>query len=376
MINGVRSMASSLAASARSVVSGAVDAAKNVLGIHSPSKVFHGIGVNTIQGFINGIDGTTAQLKSKLAAIVKELPANTTSGIGKSLKKATAELSKLVTQHDSVVKKLATAQKKLDDLVKARAKAASDITSGILQEANITSGHSDVNSVSAITVGLQQALKATQAFQSNIAALKKSGLRSDLLQQVADAGVDAGGATAAALAKATPAELKKINDLQAQLAKSATATGNTVGDALYSAGIRAAQGLVAGLKSQEKAIEKTMAAIAKGMLTTTKKVHKTKSPSQAFREIGVFGGLGLEQGFLATAARVRAAAQSVASAALNIASGASAALPLAPSAGQLAAVYSGAGQINQTYNIALNGSRATPQDLVRELTWQGLIGRK
>jgi phage-related protein len=376
MINGVRARASDLAASARSVVSGAVDAAKSVLGIHSPSKVFHGIGVNTIQGFINGIDGTTAQLKSKLAAIMKELPANTRSGVGKSLKKATAELSKLVTQHDAVVKKLATAQKKLDDLVKARNKAASDITSGILSEANITSGHADVNSVSAITVELQQALKATQAFDANIAKLKKAGLRSDLLQEIGDAGVAAGGATASALAKATPAELKKINDLQSQLAKSAKATGNTVGDALYSAGIRAAQGLVAGLKSQEKAIENTMTKIAKGMLTTTKKVHKTKSPSQAFREIGVFGGLGLEQGFLATAARVRAAAQSVAGAALDVTSGIGGALSVTPSAGQLAAVYAGGGQTTQTYYINLNGSRATPQEMVRELSWQGLVGRR
>ena len=376
MINGVRSMAASLAASARSVVSGAVDAAKSVLGIHSPSKVFHGIGVNTIQGFINGIDGTTAQLKSKLAAIMKELPANTRSGVGKSLKKATAELSKLIVQHDAVVKRLAAGQKKLDDLVKARNKAAADITSGILSEANITSGHADVNSVSAITVGLQQAVKATQAFDANVAKLKKAGLRSDLLQEIGDAGVAAGGATASALAKATPAELKKINDLQAQLAKSAKATGTTVGDALYSAGIRAAQGLVAGLKSQEKAIENTMTKIAKGMITTTKKVHKTHSPSEEFAWIGRMDGEGLRSGFASMAGKIRDTFRSVAGGALDVASGLNGALAAVPSGRQLSAVYEGAGQINQTYHIALNGTRATPQDLMRELTWQGLIGRK
>ncbi|MGW0417500.1 phage tail protein [Streptomyces sp. NPDC003015] len=376
MINGVRARASDLAASARSVVSGAVDAAKSVLGIHSPSKVFHGIGVNTIQGFINGIDGTTAQLKSKLAAIMKELPANTRSGVGNSLKKATAELSKLVTQHDAVVKKLATAQKKLDDLVKARNKAASDITSGILSEANITTGHADVNSVSAITVGLQQALKATKAFDANIAKLKKSGLRSDLLQEIGDAGVAAGGATAAALAKATPAELKRINDLQAQLAKSATATGNTVGDALYSAGIRAAQGLVAGLKSQEAAIEKQMRKIAENMLKTVKKTHKTKSPSRAFHDIGVMDGEGLRLGFESMGAKIRDTFRSVAGGALDLASGVGGALSATPTAGQLAAVYAGSGQTNHTYHINLNGSRATPEDMVRALSWQALVGRK
>ncbi|MFF7561965.1 hypothetical protein ACFZB4_18580 [Streptomyces pseudovenezuelae] len=340
------------------------------------AKILTPAGRLLIEGFIKGIDGTTAQLRAKLQSITKALPDNVKSGYGKTLKKAIGQLEGLVTKHDSVVKKLATAQKKLDDLVKARNKAASDITSGILQEANITTGHADVNSVSAITVGLQQALKATKAFDANIAKLKKSGLRSDLLQQLGDAGVAAGGATAAALAKATPAELKKINDLQAQLAKSATATGNTVGDALYSAGIRAAQGLVAGLKSQEKAIEKQMRKIAENMLTTTKKVHKTKSPSRAFHDIGVMDGEGLRLGFQSMAAKIRDTFRSVAGGALDLASGVGGALSVAPSAGQLAAVYAGGGGGgSDTYNINMYGARATPGELVRELSWRGLVGR-
>jgi hypothetical protein len=325
-----------------------------------------------IEGLIAGIDGTTAQLKSKLASITKALPANVKSGIGKILAKATAELQKEVTKRDGVLKQLAAAQKKLDDLVAARTKAAGDITSGILQEANITTGHSDVNSVTSITVGLQQALKASQAFQANIAALKKAGLRSDLLQEVADAGVAGGSATAAALAKATPAQLKQINDLQAQLAKSATATGNTVGDALYGAGIKAAQGLVAGLKSQEKAIEAMMKKIAEDMLKTVKNTHKTHSPSEAFRDIGVMDGEGLRQGFQSMASKVRTAARNVAGAALDITGNAF----RVPSGAQLAAVSAGGAQSTHTYNIALNGARATPQDLIRELSWQGLVGRK
>ncbi|MEU2598445.1 hypothetical protein ABZ669_14640 [Streptomyces hirsutus] len=378
MINGVMSKAADLASSARKAVSGAISAAKNVLGISSPSKVFTRIGIDTINGFIKGIDGTTAKLRSRLESITKMLPANTRSGVGKSLKRATLELEKLVTKRDAVIKKLAAGQKKLDDLLKARSKAAGDITKGILDEANITTGHADVNSVSAITVGLQQALKATTAFQANIAKLRKAGVRSDLLQQIADAGVAAGGATAAALAKATPAELKRINDLQGQLAKSATSTGNTVGDALYGAGIRAAQGLVAGLKSQEKAIEKQMTRIAKGMLSTVKKAHKTKSPSREFAWIGEMDGRGLEVGLLATVRRVRAAARTVAGAALDVTTGVGGALAVAPTAGQLAAVTAGTagGSGDTNYNITLNGTRATPQEMIRELSWLGLVGRR
>jgi phage-related protein len=330
-----------------------------------------------IEGFIKGIDGTTAKLRSKLASITKALPSNVRSGYGKTLKKAITELEKLTTRRDAVIKKLAAGQKKLDDLLKARSKAAGDITKGILGEADITSGHADVNSVSAITVELQQALKRTQEFQKNIVALRKAGLRSDLLQQIADAGVDAGGATAAALARATPAELKKINGLQAQLAKSAKSTGDTVGDALYSAGIRAAQGLVEGLKSQEKTIEKQMVKIAKGMITTTKKAHKTRSPSREFAWIGEMDGRGLEAGLLATVGRVRAAARTVAGAALDVASGAGAALAVTPTAGQLAAVTAGTVGGGDQYNtFHLYETEASPDGVLRALSWRGLVGRR
>ncbi|MFD6294514.1 hypothetical protein ACFWFU_06885 [Streptomyces sp. NPDC060235] len=339
------------------------------------AKILTPAGKLLIEGFIKGIDGTTAKLRSRLESITKALPANTKSGYGKTLAKATKELEKEVTKRDGVLKKLAAAQKKLDDLTKARSKAASDITKGILEDANITSGHSDVNSVSAITVGLQQALKSAKEFQANIAKLKKAGVRSDLLQEIADAGVEGGGATAAALAKATPAELKKINDLQAQLAKSATATGNTVGDALYNAGINAAKGLVAGLKSQEKAIEKSMEKIAKGMLTTTKKVHRTKSPSRAFFDIGAFGGMGLEGGFLSMRKRVQAAAQTVARSALDVASSTGNALLGTPSAAQLATVYAGSGgRGDTTNNFHLYGSDASPDGILHALSWRGLVG--
>jgi phage-related protein len=336
------------------------------------AKILTPAGQLLIKGFIAGIDGTTAQLKSKLTSITKALPTNVKSGIGKTLAKATAELQKEVTKRDGVLKKLAAAQKKLDDLVAARSKAAGDITSGILQEANITTGHSDVNSVTSITVGLQQALKASQGFQANIAKLKKEGLRSDLLQQIADAGVEGGSATAAALAKATPAELKKINDLQSQLAKSATATGNTVGDALYGAGIKAAQGLVAGLKSQEKAIEAMMKKIAEDMLKTVKKAHKTHSPSRAFYDIGAMDGEGLRGGFLSMAAKVRDAARHVAGAALDITGNAF----TVPSGAQLAGVSAAAGVGDQNNHFHLYGSDASPDGILRALSWQGLVGRK
>ena len=341
------------------------------------AKILQPAGRLLIEGFIRGINDSTSKLRSRLESITKALPANVRSGVGKSLAASTRELQKLVAKRDNVFKALANVEKKIKDLVASRDKVRADITKGILDEANITTGRSDVNSVSAITVGLQQALKATKDFQANIAKLRKAGLRADLLQQIADAGVDAGGATARALANATPAELKKINDLQGQLAKSATTTGNTVGDALYSAGVRAAQGLLAGLRTQEGAIERQMRRIAEGMLKTVKKSHKTHSPSRAFAEIGVMDMEGWRGGLMSSSARVMDAARSVAAGVLDVASGVGGALSATPSAGQLAAVYAGGGGGgSDTYNINMYGTQATPGELVRELSWRGLVGRR
>ncbi|MFI8894857.1 hypothetical protein [Streptomyces paradoxus] len=342
------------------------------------AKILTPAGRLLIQGFIRGIDDSTAKLRSRLESITKALPANVRSGVGKSLAASTRELQKLVAKRDNVFKSLANVEKKIKDLVASRDKVKADITKGILDEANITTGRADVNSVSAITVGLQQAVKQTKEFDANIAKLKKAGLRADLLQQIGDAGVAAGGATARALANATPAELKRINDLQGQLAKSATATGNTVGDALYNAGIRAAQGLMAGLRTQEGAIERQMRRIAEGMLKTVKKAHKTKSPSRAFWEQGAMDMEGLRLGVRDNAARVIDATRAVATGMLGVASGVGGALSATPSAGQLAAVYAGGGR-GDTYNYNTfhqYGAEATPEGMLRALSWQGLVGRK
>ena len=372
-IRGIRSMIPSV----QDVLGGLTSSLPDWKGPASKdARILTPAGRLLIEGFIKGIDESTARLRQRLQSITKALPSNVKSGYGKALKKATAELAKLVSQRDAVIKRLAAAEKKLKDLINQRTKISTDVRQSILDSGNIVAGHADVNSVTAITVGLQQALKKAQEFQANIAKLKGAGLRSDLLQQIAEAGVEAGGATAAALAKATPEELKKINDLQGQLAKTASSTGNMVGDALYGAGIRAAQGLVAGLKSQERAIEAVMRRIAEGMLATVKKTHKTNSPSRAFRWLGEMDGRGLEQGLLASVGRVRAAARTMAGAALDVASGVRGAVSVTPSAAQLSQVYAG-GAVggDRYYTINLYGSDATPQGIVRELSWLGLVGR-
>ena len=66
---------------------------------------------------------------------------------------------------------------------------------------------------------------------------------------------------------------------------------------MYGAGIQAAQGLVKGLKSQQKAIEKQMASIAKAMATSIKKALGIHSPSRLMAdEVGSMVPAGIVEG--------------------------------------------------------------------------------
>lgn len=339
-----------------------------------------------IKGLVDGIDASTASLKSKLGSVTNTIERaisinsgnrKKVSGLSSLLKRVERDnraLLGLAAKRDSVAAKLKAAQKTLDDAVTARTKAAASFRDGILGDANITSGNNLVNSVAAITVGLQQATAKATAFGANLAKLKKAGLRSDLLGDIADAGIDGGAATAAALAKATPAELKRINDLQAQLAKAATSTGNSVAGALYDSGVKAAQGLVDGLKKQQGAIEKQMEKIAAAMVKAIKNKLDIHSPSRVARRIGEQFMEGMPLGFEAMRATVSRSAASVVGAAATAASAVASVAPSIPAAGQLAATYAGTGSSTTNNTFNMYQSEASPEGVLRALSWRGLVG--
>ncbi|MFE7106645.1 hypothetical protein ACFU98_35395 [Streptomyces sp. NPDC057575] len=251
------------------------------------AKILTPAGRLLIEGFIKGIDGTTAKLRSRLESITKSLPSSVSKGIGKSLKKSTDKLSKLVKQRDGVIKQLATAEKKLTDLTKARDAAAKSVRDGILSGADITKGTDGSTTIATITKQLRESLAAAKKFAGLLDKLKKRGLNADLLQQLGNAGVEQGMAAATALAGASTSQLKQLNKLQGDLAAAASKTGNTVADAMYSAGIQSAKGLVAGLKKEKKSIEQVMIDIATGMQKAIKKALGIHSPARKLIPVGI-----------------------------------------------------------------------------------------
>ncbi|WP_251978573.1 phage tail tape measure protein [Salinicola avicenniae] len=79
---GIRNGASSVVDSARGMADGAVDSVKNLLDIHSPSRVFRQIGGYTVDGFNQGLDRQRDEPARRIADIAKRV---TQAGAGIAL---------------------------------------------------------------------------------------------------------------------------------------------------------------------------------------------------------------------------------------------------------------------------------------------------
>lgn len=164
---------------------------------------------------------------------------------------------------------------------------------------------------------LIEGLKGQQAtaaqFQRDIRMLEKRGLHKDLLAQVIAEGP--GGALAGKLVGASAAEISQLNRLAQQGAKLASSIGTTTADAMFDAGTNASKGFLAGLQSQEAALQAAMNRLGKSMVDAIKRNLKIKSPSQVMRdEVGKQVGAGAVQGMDQSLVKVHAAAGRMSSA--------------------------------------------------------------
>lgn len=66
LYNGISSMASKITNKVKSIANSIKNTFKSALGIHSPSTIFDGYGINTWQGYINGSDKMKSPIKQRL----------------------------------------------------------------------------------------------------------------------------------------------------------------------------------------------------------------------------------------------------------------------------------------------------------------------
>ena len=341
MINGIGSLGGMAIQKFKDLGGSIIDGVKGIFGIHSPSKVFHEIGKNVVQGLVNGVVTGKEQIKNALQVItdqikkakddaakhVKDLQdklkeenkkpktkANKAAiaktkaelalalaeqkkldaaylTISKQRKAQEAQLIALGGQYEVTKQKLEDAQKAYVDAVKVRDDYAKSITDkySVLPTLDATT------SLDEYFDAIRKATEDNIKFKATLDQLRKLGLDDTSYKKFLEQGTAVQPFLDQLLASggSTIAELNKIDS---SLSDSATSLGKTASEELYQAGVNAAKGLVDGLEANLKTITDKMKSIGKAIADELKKELGIKSPSRVFMEIGKFTVLGLANG--------------------------------------------------------------------------------
>ncbi|EAE3251395.1 tail tape measure protein [Listeria monocytogenes] len=262
---GTESQIKKLSSTLKDKISSAIDA-----GLHSKNK---SVGQLKQAKALNSIEGYIGQQTNKLAATAKK--------------------------RDKVVAQLKAANTKMADLTKQSKEYAASITEKMQSYGSIS--NVDAENPQSIQAEMQKRLKEIKAFQANVEKLRKKGVSKDIISDILESGVENGSSYAQALAKSDAKTIKAINSTQNQINSASKSMGNTAANAMYSAGINAAKGLINGLNSQKKQLENTAKSIANTITNSVKKALRIHSPSRVAVELGKFFTGGLGNGVLAGA---------------------------------------------------------------------------
>ncbi|EGU0985835.1 tape measure protein [Listeria monocytogenes] len=262
---GTESQIKKLSSTLKDKISSAIDA-----GLHSKNK---SVGQLKQAKALSSIEGYIGQQTNKLAATAKK--------------------------RDKVVAQLKAANTKMADLTKQSKEYAASITEKMQSYGSIS--NVDPENPQSIQAEMQKRLKEIKAFQANVEKLRKKGVSKDIISDILESGVENGSSYAQALAKSDAKTIKAINSTQNQINSASKSMGNTAANAMYSAGINAAKGLINGLNSQKKQLENTAKSIANTITNSVKKALRIHSPSRVAVELGKFFTGGLGNGVLAGA---------------------------------------------------------------------------
>ena len=210
----------------------------------------------------------------------------------------------LAQKYEAITKSLKAAQDKLAKLRDDAKQYAADVKRDVVEGSKL----GEQESVGGIINSLKESISYAAQFAAVLAKLRTLGADATTIGQLVAAGPKQGLKLGEQLAATGKAGVSQVAGLQSQLNAAANTLGAGASNALYGAGISAAQGLVKGLASQSSALAAQMTKLATAMVTAIKKALKIKSPSQAFAQVGEYSGAGLVQGLRSQYGAVRSAA--------------------------------------------------------------------
>lgn len=182
-------------------------------------------------------------------------------------------LTAIAQKRDELASKRSLAETLIGD-VRAAVVGFATITDLVNKETgNLTSNFADV-------------VSKTKAFASQLKQLRELGLDKNLYKQIVDAGIEAGGATAAEIIAGGAGTVSELNNLFSELEKAGAAIAEDTALVMYNNGVEVAGGLVAGLMSQEQALVDAAMALATAFSSTfNSMVSDLKVPSQEMEQL-------------------------------------------------------------------------------------------
>jgi len=209
-VKGIGDNAFKASLEAKAMASDALRAARDELGVHSPSTVFAEIGGYVVDGFTNGIYSNRYKAAHSAEGLAK-VGVEAAQSVARSLKDSNSVFADFVDKTDAngnaveiTLEKAADAFKSFRDSVKESIESATGVFDAFEVETDIT-GKQILKNLSSQITGIAE-------WASNIQLLAARGIDQGLLKVLSDMG-PSGAKYVSALVTMSDKELKKLNSL-------------------------------------------------------------------------------------------------------------------------------------------------------------------
>lgn len=219
IVNGIKSGLSFVTDAARNLAQSAIDAAKGVLGIKSPSTVMAEVGVNVAQGLINGL----ANQRTAVSGAVTLITDTMRQAFGEGLAALTQQQPELTTQLTQAAQFTTVYREAMDKASVAVNVFREELTRLIAVMKTVP----DRLSTEILTPGLKEAIAAVQDYAAALRSIPSS-----VSTSISTTGGGGGGAEAApntgGFANPGPGLANSVNGSGGRTNVNVTVTGNTM----------------------------------------------------------------------------------------------------------------------------------------------------
>jgi len=220
--------------------------------------------VNTLNDWRNKIKAAThGSEESKLVAAFDKF--------GKSALRNEEALTKVNSQ-------LSSAKDKLSSLKDSFSQLKTSVSDAVVSFGTIVHQTGQPGGPGSVISDLKGNVASAQAFAADLEKLRKMGLNSQSLSEIAQAGVSGGGLeTAQRLIGSSKSDISQINSLEKQLQAAGSAAGTSAATGVYGSQIDSATALVNGLQKQQSKLNSVMEKAADAMAKQLKKAMGAKA---------------------------------------------------------------------------------------------------